>query len=484
METGIVTSDLVSTCCAARDAAIAARAKAEEFYRLARNAMREAARFEFQAHGSQGFTLEDRSRKRGHDDDGPDSELKHYTQQLDCRAWLNLIELSGMTALMDKTAKQELNESMVKNHVPFTPENVWATFEALRADAGMTFRRGIAMSFSELDRRFKSHDGFKIGARIILTHVFDDWGSFHYGSKIAMSMGDIERVFAILDGKLAGEDGKLVNPRALEDAIRADRKRGMNRHQSTTETPYFRIHCFKNGNAHLWMLRDDLVEKVNLLLTEYYGEVLPDGAPRDTSPDDLRSKSGLPAKDLSYYPTPDVVVDLCLRQYTRDFNVKPGMRALEPSAGTGNMVRGLLKLGMAVDAVEIDPDRVEALVKLRTPKLRVYQQNFLNMNPNPVYDLVLMNPPFYGTHWMEHVLHAFDFLVPGGTLIAVLPVSAQIGTSKKHETFHAWVEQFLSINRYNGRDFNWAFSDLPAESFAASGTRINTVILELGKPRT
>ncbi|WP_284507454.1 DUF4942 domain-containing protein, partial [Caballeronia sp. ATUFL_F1_KS39] len=91
---------------------------------------------------------------------------------------------------------------------------VWATFESLRADAGMTFKRGIAMSFSELDRRFKSHNGFKVGSRIILTHVFDSYGFFNYGSKIAMSMADIERVFAVLDGKPS-------DPGALERAIRA-----------------------------------------------------------------------------------------------------------------------------------------------------------------------------------------------------------------------------------------------------------------------
>jgi hypothetical protein len=105
--------------------------------------------------------------------------------------------------------------------------------------------------------------------------------------------------------------------------------------------------------------------------------------------------------------------------------------------------------------------------------LRATQRNFLKVNPVPRYDFVLMNPPFYGTHWMAHVRHAFEFLAPGGILKAILPVSAEVNESAAHEKFRKWA---MTHN-----DLGWAgpFRDLPAGSFKESGTNINTVTIQL-----
>lgn len=105
--------------------------------------------------------------------------------------------------------------------------------------------------------------------------------------------------------------------------------------------------------------------------------------------------------------------------------------------------------------------------------------NFLRVPAEPVYDAVAMNPPFAGTHWMDHVRHAFDCLTPGGTLHAVLPATAEFGTSRRHEAFRLWLEhETEATGSWRGR-----WRDLPAESFAETGTRINTVILRLRKRR-
>lgn len=59
-----------------------------------------------------------------------------------------------------------------------------------------------------------------------------------------------------------------------------------------------------------------------------------------------------------------------------------------------------------------------------------------------------------------------------GVLIAILPASAEVGSTGKHERFQAWAES--KRQRY-GR----LWTDLPAESFASLGVRINTVVLQL-----
>ena len=110
--------------------------------------------------------------------------------------------------------------------------------------------------------------------------------------------------------------------------------------------------------------------------------------------------------------------------------------------------------------------------------IKLTARNFLEMQPTATFDFVVMNPPFYGTHYMDHVKHAFEFLAPGGMLRAILPASAEVNESKKHTAFRAWAMKH--------NDLGWAgpFRDLPAESFRESGTMIQTVVLHLRAPRS
>lgn len=104
---------------------------------------------------------------------------------------------------MDREAKDELREQMrfvpkradrdgqlinqeeIAPGLPeLTVENIMAKLERFAADDGSIFQRGIANAFSKLDRRFRSHDGFKVGPRVILTYVFDGWGHLRYGASV------------------------------------------------------------------------------------------------------------------------------------------------------------------------------------------------------------------------------------------------------------------------------------------------------------
>ena len=85
-----------------------------------------------------------------------------------------------------------------------TVENVLATLDEFMLNADTIFRRGMANAFAKLDRRFRSHDGFKVGARVILTRCFYEYGSWNWSSHKdeRSTLIDIERTFTILDGKL------------------------------------------------------------------------------------------------------------------------------------------------------------------------------------------------------------------------------------------------------------------------------------------
>jgi hypothetical protein len=167
-----------------------------------------------------------------------------------------------------------------------TVENVYATLQQFMLDADTIFRRGMANVFSKLDRRFRSHDGFKIGARMILTmrSIVSRQSELGQRSRPADRRGARVR-------HSRRTPGSEFHVRALR--LEASRSGGYGPKQSYLETDYFRIRGFKNGNAHLWFVRDDLVEKVNKLLAEYYGEVIGDGQTQEENPFDKKTQPSL-----------------------------------------------------------------------------------------------------------------------------------------------------------------------------------------------
>lgn len=456
----------ITQVCGFRDAALAKMNEAADLIARGHEMAEEAQKMANRAHGSATFHMTNRSETEAYQrlfmTFNRDASVEMYRKHIDARIWMNLVQTTGVLDLMDKTAKDQLYKGLCNDVPPVNEDTARDTFEHLAGDAKLIFQRGLARAFSDLDRRFKSHDAFKLGSRVILTHVFNEWGSVNYGSRMDDTLADIERVFAVLDGN------KRPDPGALLAAIRKDRGDGFSSRQSMTETPYFKVRTYKNGNAHLWFRRDDLVESANLQLADYYGEVLPDAVNRDVHASDLRSKTTALSKDLSFYPSPDPVVKTLLA----NIYLTPESRVLEPSAGTGAIVKALLRGGARVDAIEVQPDRVAELERIESPRLNVLAANFLQVPANPIYTHVVMNPPFYRTHWMNHVTHAFDFLAPGGTLVAVLPISAELSESKKHKAFRKWASE-----RSHAWDGSPEFRDLPAESFLSSGTRINTIVL-------
>lgn len=379
-----------------------------------------------------------------------EKSLDAFKRQLDADIWTHLMQTTGMMSMMDHTAKEEFRKSLRGTEVPeATEENIGATLDSLVGDAKMIFQRGLAKAFIKLDKRFKSHDGFKIGSRMILDNLFDQWGGWNgYDGKDDM-LADIERVFAVLDGEKPDFN-------SLRSAISASRKRH-GAHQSETDAAYFKVRGFKNGNAHLWFTRDDLVEKANQMLRAYYGEVLPDAATVNEKP----TGTAVSTK-LQFYATPPAAVDHLLR----NLSFKPGSTVLEPSAGEGAIMRRI-PTDCVITAVEVHP--------VRAAYCGAICANFLTWKgPLDHFDYVLMNPPFSGTHWMDHVRKAFTHLAPKGTLRAILPASAEVNETRAHLEFRAWVDK--TKGRY---DRPW--TSLPPESFASSGTNVQTVILEMTK---
>lgn len=384
---------------------------------------------------------------------------------VDRRMWSVLVELTNLEDLMDKEAKDQLRQSLMTEVPEATEENIFATLEQFLADAGTIWRRGIANCFSKLDRRFRSHDGWKIGGRIIITRMFDDSGHLSYSSNSGDTMYDVDRTFHILDGA-----GTPTAHTGIIQRIRHERGHHYRKRQSEHDTEYFKVRCYENGNAHMWLKRKDLVEKVNKLLGEYYGAPIPEE--REAKDDPLATPKTSLAKNYGFYPTPEGATrDLIDAASLYRPDDEPRLRVLEPSAGTGNLAFEILKKGARVDCIEVHPERAVQLASDRRCQggISVLRADFLSVAPDPVYDRIVMNPPFDRERDIDHVTHALKFLKPDGLLVAIMSAGTEFRETRKSIAFRE-----LVLDKLKGR-----LRDLPAGSFASVGTYCNTVILKV-----
>jgi hypothetical protein len=390
-------------------------------------------------------------------------------RMVDRQVWARVIELSNIGTLMDKKAKDEFTKDLMENPPPATEDNIRATVQSLMGQRDLIFKRGVAECFSNLDRRFKSHDGWKIGGRVILDRAFDDSGHWNYHRNQQDVIADIERVFFILDGQEPPKE--YYGLKAAIDKARGNR---WGPQQCLVETEFFKVRTYENGNAHIWFMRDDLLKKVNQLLGEYYDAPIPEERAASEDTGFSRPKTAI-AKNFAFYPSPKDVVERVVEKakaytYPCSWGREDGpLRILEPSAGTGNLARPLAETGNLVDCVEYQPELANELRRSGTYNA-VYCFDFLAWQPDPdnLYDRVILNPPFDTERDIDHVMHAIKFLKPDGKLVAVMSAGTCFRETTKAKSFRKIVD-FMK-----GR-----FTDLPERSFASLGTNINTVILEL-----
>lgn len=116
--------------------------------------------------------------------------------------------------------------------------------------------------------------------------------------------------------------------------------------------------------------------------------------------------------------------------------VRKDSRVLEPEAGIGNIADVAKEVTDHVDCIERMTDFCEIL-KLK--KHNVIGNDLLTAETAPVYDAVVMNPPF--SEECEHIKRAFDFLRPGGSLVAVCSSSIQWKSTRKYEQFRDWLSE-------------------------------------------
>ncbi len=163
-------------------------------------------------------------------------------------------------------------------------------------------------------------------------------------------------------------------------------------------------------------------------------------------------------QELGCFFTPQKIVD----QMISMANIQADMLVLEPSAGIGNIAKVVNEI-TDCDCVEIRPDYVKELQKNGIKYTQ--EADFLSIEPKPLYDRVLMNPPFAKQADIDHVTHAFKFLKPGGKLISVMSAGVIFRENRKTANFRNLIANHSGL-----------IETLPEGSFKESGTMVRTVI--------
>lgn len=188
-------------------------------------------------------------------------------REMDRAMWRRSFDLTGFKQLMDTEAVTRFEADLDKAPPAFTEENVRSTFLSLHQEAGAMFRRGIVNVFRNLSRNYQTNtaEPFRLGEKIICNCMVTNWHSpklrVNYSNHASDRLNDIDRVFRTVDGQ-------DFTPRGLEIAINAAWAEGGN----AFENEYFKIKGFKKGSMHIWFKRTDLLEKINELIAEHYGE--------------------------------------------------------------------------------------------------------------------------------------------------------------------------------------------------------------------
>lgn len=351
-------------------------------------------------------------------------------------AWRCAYKEYNLEYLASASDKSKI-ERMMEDPPEFNMMNLYEWFGDLAQNPRASILRGLAEVFADLDPAFKSHEKMKVGVkglpkRVILSSVGDyGWGR--------------DRLLSILNSIAAIKGEKLADYKETSDIL--------DNGDCLRDTRGVWLKRFANGNGHLFFSPDTL-KAVNLGLAEYYGDVLPDCP--EARP--AKKASTEVAKDLQYFPTPKAVIDSVMNNA---YYMK-GKKVLEPSCGCGRFLEAIAAEGGDVFGIEYDSGRA---AEARAKGFKVLQANFLEVAPSPDFDMVVMNPPFYGRHYAKHVRHALEFLKPDGTLWSVLPSTARYDHGELDDLKPYWY-------------------DLPVGSFRESGTNISTSVARIRKKQT
>lgn len=186
-------------------------------------------------------------------------KLERTLQDIDRRAWRQLMTFTGLAKTLDAKAMQEFDRTLEENPPEFTAATALATVERLAVDADMMFARGLVNIFKKLNGKYRSHSAFRIQKRSIVRHMTSPrWGGMNHEKRDMAN--DLDRVLC-----------RLTDREHTPGQLWAEWDRA-NTEGRDYQDNYIAVRFFQNGNAHLIINDDQLINRINDVISGWYGE--------------------------------------------------------------------------------------------------------------------------------------------------------------------------------------------------------------------
>lgn len=205
-------------------------------------------------------------------------QIKHidpvaFRKDIDRHIWYYLLEATQVRTTMGYTDLKALEDQLDKDPPEATYENIVGTMARLFATAPDMLAKSVAEAFEHLSHEYKTNNEYRFTKRIIYNFAFSPhWGSFYATEACGRMLYDLEKAMLVLEGRPVTPQGEIV-------PLVCGVVRGMF-HCTPTPAPwccgnaYFKVTAYKKGSLHIEFKRDDLLEKLNLILAKVKGAVL------------------------------------------------------------------------------------------------------------------------------------------------------------------------------------------------------------------
>lgn len=143
----------------------------------------------------------------------------------------------------------------------------------------------------------------------------------------------------------------------------------------------------------------------------------------------------------------------------------------EPSAGQGAIIKQIHKLHPHTLVHYCELLELNRTFLTKTPNTTYLKDNFLLMNTPNLFHKIIANPPFSSNQDIQHIMHMWECLAPGGRIVTISSKHWEYSRNKKETNF----KDFLS-------EHSAYIESLPEDTFKESGTSISTNLIIINKP--
>lgn len=192
----------------------------------------------------------------------------------------------------------------------------------------------------------------------------------------------------------------------------------------------------------------------------------------------LTGEIGNPKQELGVFYTPPALARKAAQALRLD---RSHLSVLEPEAGMGALALAadeadpserFVGARLNITCLDILPKHV---VALRALGFHAECADFLEEEPEqyPMFDRIIMNPPFAKQEDARHFLHALRFLKPGGRIVAIMSIAVTFRETKGYRE----IRQLVAVG-----GMGCQIIPLPPGSFKESSTMVNTALVIYDKP--